>query len=157
MTRFARTDQQASDRIEVAETVEIARPPEVVMDFLRDPSSAVATGQFCTRAFRAPDTPVGEVGEQHVQISESDGLLVVDVEEVVEIDLPHRILTRNLTTPGDLRVAYLCEPWGEQGTRYTQQVSITVADSFERSITEGLFVDETRRVTQRIKELLEQS
>ena len=151
-----RTD--GDTRVVVSETVLINRPPAAVLGFLLDPASAVATGQSVTRAVRAPDTPAGEVGEQHLHFwTDDDGTLVVEVEEVVELDFPRRVATRSLTTPGDLRVVYACEPAEAGGTTYTQEVSITVTETSSRHLTRQLFVDETRRVVARIKEILESS
>jgi len=145
-------------RVVVSATVLINRPPEAVMGFLLEPGSAVATGQFVTRAVRAPDTPAGEVGEQHLHFwTDDDGVLVVEVEEVIEIDFPRHVATRSLTTPGDLRVVHTCEPSETGGTTYTQEVSITERETASRHLTRQLFIEGTGRTVARIKEILESS
>lgn len=128
--------------------------PDTVMGFLLAPVSGVMVGQHTVRCFRSPDTPVGEVGEQHVAISEEDGRLHVEVEEVVELEFPRVAVTRNLTTPGDIRVRYTCDPRPDGGTDYRQEVSIDVGPGQEK-VLRPLFEAETDRAVARIAEVLE--
>ena len=141
-------------RMHVSGSGVVACSPDTVMGFLLTPASAVVIGPHTLRCFRAPDTPVGAVGEQHVAVSEEDGRLRVEIEEVVELDLPRVAVTRNLTTPGDIRVRYTCEPRADGGTDYQQEVWIDVAPGQEQ-VLRPLFVAETDRAVARITEVLE--
>jgi hypothetical protein len=144
----------ARTRLHVSRSGIVACSPDTVMGFLLAPVSAVMVGPHTVRCFRAPDTPVGEVGEQHVAISEEDGRLHVEVDEVVELDFPRVAVTRNLTTPGDIRVRYTCDQRPDGGTDYRQEVSIDVSPGQER-VLRPLFEAETDRAVARITEVLE--
>jgi hypothetical protein len=101
-----RSRPQEAPTVNARATVEIDRLPEVVMEFLLDPVSAVLTGQFTERCLHLPDTPARAVGAQYVSISREDGLLVAGVEELVELDFPHRAVSVDRTNPGEITVAY---------------------------------------------------
>jgi hypothetical protein len=143
-------------RIEASAKVEIDRSPAEVMSALRDPGTAVRTGQFCIRAFRAPDTPAGEVGEQHLQFSQHpDGRLEVEVEQLEELDFPHRVRVRSLCYPGDLVLVHTCEALPMGGTAYTQAVAMNVPDDAGRPVMELIFQGEAARSAAALKRVLE--
>jgi hypothetical protein len=123
----------ARTRLHVSRSGIVACSPDTVMGFLLAPVSAVMVGPHTVRCFRAPDTPVGEV---------------------VELDFPRVAVTRNLTTPGDIRVRYTCDQRPDGGTDYRQEVSIDVSPGQER-VLRPLFEAETDRAVARITEVLE--
>ncbi len=135
-------------------TVQIDQPPEVVLDFLLDPVSAVMTGQFTERCLHLPDTPARAVGAQYVSISREDGLIVASVEELVELDFPHRAVSVDRTTPGEITVAYSCARRADGGTDYTQEVWMT-PEPGHAAVLQRAFEGETIRSVTRIKEVLE--
>jgi hypothetical protein len=135
-------------------TVGIAVPPETVMSFLLDPVSAVMTGQLTERCLHLPDTPARAVGMQHVHFSMEGGLLVAEVEELVELEYPYRAVTVNRTTPGGITVAYTCAPRGGNATEYTQEVWMEPSPG-SAELLQDLFDAETQRCAQRIKQVLE--
>ncbi len=138
-------------------TVDIAVPAETVMDFLLDPVSAVMTGQLTERCVHLPDTPERAVGMQHLHFSMEGGLLVAEVEELVELDYPHRAVTVNRTTPGGITVAYTCAPRGDAAaeyTQYTQEVWMQPSPG-SAELLQDLFDAETQRCALRIKQVLE--
>ncbi|GAA1475903.1 hypothetical protein GCM10009623_03490 [Nocardioides aestuarii] len=124
------------------------------MDFLLDPRSAVLTGQLTERSLHLTDTPPRERGAQFVSISRQDGLLVAEVEELVELDYPHRAVSVNLTSPGNITVAYTCAASTSGGTDYTQEVWMSPGPGRAAHL-QGLFESETERSVNRIKQVLE--
>jgi hypothetical protein len=141
-------------RLECRQAAVIALPPEVVMGFLLDPASALLIGPTVQRVFRAPDTPVGAVGEQHVYVTAEGDVLSVEVDEVVELDFPTRVTTVTRTAPGDLRIVYEATPRDSGGSVYTQTVSITVQRG-QLATLQAQFQAHTDRAVARIKEILE--
>jgi len=124
------------------------------MEFLLDPVSAVMTGQSTERCFHLPDTPVRAAGAQYVSISRENGLLVADVEELVELDFPYRAVSVNRTNPGAITVAYSCARRADLGTDYTQEVWMQ-PDPRHVAALQRAFDAETIRSVARIKEVLE--
>ena len=124
------------------------------MEFLLDPVSAVLTGQLTERCLHLPDTPAGAVGAQYVSISREDGLLVADVEELVELDFPHRAVSVDRTSPGEITVAYSCARRADGGTDYTQEVWMR-PEPGHAAVLQRVFEGETIRAVTRIKEVLE--
>jgi hypothetical protein len=135
-------------------TVSIARPPETVMDFLLDPVSGVLTGLSTVRCLHVPDTPERAPGAQFVNLSLEGGLLVADVDELVELDHPHRAVSVNRSTPGAITVAYTCVARDDGGTDYTQEVWMH-PDAGRAKALQALFEAETARSVHRIKQVLE--
>jgi hypothetical protein len=143
--------------VNASATVDIAVPAATVMDFLLDPVSAVMTGRLTERCVHLPDTPERAVGMQHMHFSMEGGLLVAEVEELVELDYPHRAVTVNRTTPGGITVAYTCAPRGRDAaahTQYTQEVWMQPSPGSAELLQE-LFDAETHRCAQRVKQVLE--
>lgn len=132
----------------------IDRSPETVMSFLLDPVSTVMLGQFTHRSFHLPDTPTDDVGAQYVGLSWENGLRVAEVEELVELEFPHRAVSVNRTTPGAITVAYTCAPREDGGTDYTQDVWMQAEGRFADRLQE-VFDAETMRSVLRLKEVLE--
>ena len=124
------------------------------MSFLLDPVSAVMIGQSTHRCFHLPDTPTDAVGAQYVSLSWENGLLAADVEELVELEFPHRAVSVNRSTPGAITVAYTCAPRENGGTDYTQEVWIEAGRASADAVQEA-FTRETLRSVLRIKEILE--
>jgi len=124
------------------------------MDFLLDPVSAVITGELTLRSHHLPDTPPREPGAQFVSISEQDGLLVADLEELVELDYPSRAVSVNRSSPGGITVTYTCARREDGGTDYTQEVTMH-PDRGRVTLLQSLFEAETVRCVQRIKQALE--
>jgi len=149
-----RSRPQESPTVNARATVQIDLLPEVVMEFLLDPVSAVLTGQFTERCLHLPDTPARAVGAQYVSISREDGLLVAGVEELVELDFPHRAVSVDRTNPGEITVAYSCARRADGGTDYTQEVWMRPEPS-HAAILQRAFEGETIRAVTRIKEVLE--
>ena len=143
-----------TNELSFTETVEIDRPPETVMAFVLAPESVLLVGQVTERCFRVPDTPVRAVGEQQVVVTTEDGLLVLCVSELVELDFPRSATTIERSVPGDIRVRYTCDPTRSGGTTYTQEVRIT-PQPHEVAVMQLLFEAETRRSVARIREVLE--
>jgi hypothetical protein len=149
-----RARAQQPEVVHASATVTIARPPETVMDFLLDPVSAVLTGQVTERCLHLPDTPERAPGAQFVSLSMEDGLVVAEVEELVELDHPRRAVSINRSTPGGITVAYDCVPRDDGGTEYTQQVWMR-PEAGRAGALQALFEAETARCVHRIKEVLE--
>ena len=125
------------------------------MDFLLDPRSAVLTGQLTERSLHLADTPAREPGAQFITLSRLDGLLVAEIEELVELDYPHRAVSRNISSPGEITVSYRCAPTPTTGgTDYTQEVWMRPEPGRAAQL-QGLFEAETLRCVQRIKQVLE--
>ena len=124
------------------------------MDFLLDPRSAVLTGQFTVRCFHLPDTPSDAPGAQFVSLSVDDGLVVAEVDELVELDHPHRAVSVNRSTPGAITVVYTCVARDDGGTEYTQEVQMRPAAGRVEAL-QSLFEAETVRCVRRIKQVLE--
>lgn len=142
------------EQVHARASVAIHCPPETVMDFLLDPRSAVLTGELTDRSLHLTDTPAREPGAQFVSLSRLDGLLVAEIEELVELDYPHRALSRNLSSPGEITVAYTCAPGTTGGTDYTQEVWMH-PEPGRAAALQPLFEAETRRSVHRIKQVLE--
>ena len=137
-----RSRRSHEDVVSASASASIACPPETVMDFLLDPVSAVLTGELTLHCFHVPGTPEREPGARFVSLSESDGLLVADVEELLEIDHPRRAVSTNRSNPGSITVTYTCERRDDGGTDYTQQVSV-IPEPGRARLLRDLFEKET--------------
>ena len=79
--------------------VEIAVEPEVVWDFLMSPVTGPLLDPAFVRSFPVPRTPEG-VGQQWCTMTRAEeGGMEVHVVEVLDIQPPHRLVVKLLTSP----------------------------------------------------------
>ena len=79
--------------------VEIAVEPEVVWDFLMSPVTGPLLDPAFVRSFPVPGTPEG-VGQQWCTMTRAEeGGMEVHVVEVLDIQPPHRLVVKLLTSP----------------------------------------------------------
>jgi hypothetical protein len=94
-----RACQSEIEPITIQAATEIRATPEDLWDFLMSPLTGPLLDPDFVRSFAVPGTPEG-VGQQWCTMSRADeGGLDVHVVEVIEIQPPHRLVVKLLTTP----------------------------------------------------------
>lgn len=111
---------------EASGTIEIARPPADVFEFIRRADTLALVHSAIERSFPIPGTPRG-VGEQQGFIQElPDGSFSFGVAEIVEYTPPVRLALRNVS--GDrAQIAFDLKP-STSGT----QLTMTQSTAFKR-------------------------
>jgi hypothetical protein len=130
-----RWDQRTTglEPLTVEATIEIARPPLEVWDFLLAPASAMLTGTGVVKTFRVPGTPVGAVGEQQCLVYDTGGSLTIHMAELIELEPLHKIVTRFPTMPtGMLNVSTLTPT--DTGTSYTDRLGFQIARGSSKKV-----------------------
>jgi hypothetical protein len=88
------------------------------------------------------------------QTVNSRATVQIDQPPEVVLDFPHRAVSVDRTTPGEITVAYSCARRADGWTDYTQEVWMT-PEPGHAAVLQRAFEGETIRSVTRIKEVLE--
>ena len=101
----------------VAETFSVARPPEVVFDYVSDPSKLVDWQTAHISAEQLTDGPPGLGTRVRERTKPPGGKEFEQMVEYAEFDRPRRLRVHVVEGPYPIDGTWTFEPEGERGTR----------------------------------------
>lgn len=133
----------------VKSSLDIAAETQTVWDFVLAPESALLLNDEVVKAFRVPNTPKAQPGEQICVVTEDDGRLAVGIIETVALEPGVSLLCRWLTGPTEVMERTTLAPTGQGGTTITYQLAVRVELGTARKVRPLL----ERNVSQTLRRL----
>lgn len=118
----------------VQSSIDIASDSQSVWDFVMAPEAALLLADHVVKAFRVPNTPAGQPGEQICVVSDDDGRWQVGVLEVVSVEPRELLVSRWLTSPSELMEKTTLAASESGGTTLTVQLGMRVERGTSRRV-----------------------
>lgn len=118
-------------------SIEISSPAKALWSFILHAKSAQLVDPRVVNAFRVPETPAGELGEQQCMVIDDGGVLTAHIGEIVSIEAPRLVAVRWLTVPGRYITTHLIEGLGLR-SRLTYHVQGQTATGTGKATQEQL-------------------